>query len=228
MNVRELGKARRRNRILEAARQLIVAGGVEGLSMRRLAVAAEVSTGTLYNLYGAKEPILYALFNEGLDGLSATLDRLALDDPIDRSRAIVTVSIEQFTANGTLYRPVIAALDFGSSAPEDRAIRRRCRLLQEQAIAAATAEGFLTADVEPALLAHQILSAYSHAVRHWARGLFDDTAFHTQVLHCWALVLMAVATPAARPRLQAELDAVAPQVSLLVRALDGAATADAA
>ena len=61
MGLRERRKLERRERILAAAQELIRATGSLGLSMRALALKAEVSLATPYNLFGSKGAVLHAL-----------------------------------------------------------------------------------------------------------------------------------------------------------------------
>ena len=52
------GQRDRRERILSAARNQLAESGYEGLNMRDLASAAQVSTSTLYNLYQGKDTLI--------------------------------------------------------------------------------------------------------------------------------------------------------------------------
>src|ERR1700744_217344 len=61
---REAGKAERRQRIIEAARELIRETGNAGLSMRALAARARVSLATPYNLFGSKHAIILAVLED--------------------------------------------------------------------------------------------------------------------------------------------------------------------
>ena len=67
-------------RILEAARRLIVGGGLDALSMRKLASEAGVSVTTLYDLNGSRDEMRRQLerLQRGLDkGAQELLRRLA-------------------------------------------------------------------------------------------------------------------------------------------------------
>ena len=56
----------RRARILSAARQLVAEHGYEGTIMRDVAMQAEVSPTTLYNLYNTKDELMLAALREQL------------------------------------------------------------------------------------------------------------------------------------------------------------------
>jgi len=60
-SLREHNMAKRRQRILHEARQLLTRGGYESLNLRALAQAAEVTVPTIYNLLGNKEALVVAL-----------------------------------------------------------------------------------------------------------------------------------------------------------------------
>ena len=68
-NLRERGKARRVQRILDAAAHIMETEGIEALSMQALADEAEVSISTLYNLVGGKDAILLLLLSVMVDDL---------------------------------------------------------------------------------------------------------------------------------------------------------------
>ncbi len=55
---RHQAKEERRDRIIEAGRQILFEDGEQGLSMTRLAERSGVSAGTPYNLFGSKKAIL--------------------------------------------------------------------------------------------------------------------------------------------------------------------------
>lgn len=59
--LREKQKTDRNNRILEAAADLFKKSGYEAVKMDDIAVAAEVSTGTIYNYYQNKGDLLVAI-----------------------------------------------------------------------------------------------------------------------------------------------------------------------
>ncbi|MBN9012104.1 MAG: TetR/AcrR family transcriptional regulator [Rhizobiales bacterium] len=79
--------------ILDAARTLLLADGVEGLSMRAIARELGYSPAGLYEYFPSKEMVTCALFFEGSEGLAGhmqgALDALPADaSDVDRLRAI--------------------------------------------------------------------------------------------------------------------------------------------
>lgn len=67
MRVTAETRAATRQRILEAARQLLVENGSESATTRDIAHAAEIGVGTLFNYFATKEAILATLAAEALE-----------------------------------------------------------------------------------------------------------------------------------------------------------------
>ena len=63
----------RRERILLSTRDLLSQVGYEGLNMRELAVIADVSTSTLYNLYQSKDALILAALEDQLAEINAVV-----------------------------------------------------------------------------------------------------------------------------------------------------------
>lgn len=61
-----LNQQERRDRILAATRELVALHGYEGMIMRDVATAANVSPTTLYNLYNTKDELLLAALRDKL------------------------------------------------------------------------------------------------------------------------------------------------------------------
>ena len=70
--------AERRERILEAAREIIADKGYEALTMRDLARASCVTVPTVYNLVGSKDRVLLAAVEEQTDRFIAGIGGVML------------------------------------------------------------------------------------------------------------------------------------------------------
>ena len=68
-----VAQKQRRERILQSARDQLSRLGYEGLNMRDLAVEANVSTSTLYNLYQSKDTLILAALQDLLADLNDTV-----------------------------------------------------------------------------------------------------------------------------------------------------------
>jgi AcrR family transcriptional regulator len=208
LGLREINIEARRQRILGAARKLIAEGGMAALSMRKLAQQAELSVTTLYNLFGAREEILTALVEDAIDRMDQLLEREApLEDPLERCRAVITVSIRHLVDNQTIFRPMMVASYQGMALhhSEDRRTSQRAADMQRVAIEAAVAKGLLEDTLAPAVLARQIYHGYELAYLQWACGVLDEAGFRARALYGLYLALLGVAKPAVRPQFQREL-----------------------
>jgi AcrR family transcriptional regulator len=88
-----------RAKILDAARELFVAEGVEAVSMRKVANKIGYSATTLYNYFEHKEALLYALCDTDFGTLHELFKKIGrITDPIDRLRklgqAYITFALE--------------------------------------------------------------------------------------------------------------------------------------
>ena len=103
--------------LLEAAEQLLSAGGIEAVSVRSAAAAAGTSTRAVYALFGSKEGLVQALAQRAYELL---MDRVAAipitDDPI---ADLIAGSIKGFRAFA-LDHPDLFRLVFTTQLPRAR------------------------------------------------------------------------------------------------------------
>jgi AcrR family transcriptional regulator len=200
MGLREENIERRRQRILAAARGLIVRDGVGSLSMRKIAHAANVSVPTLYNLLGSKEEIRSAMCAGFFDELDRDLDEeTSPDRPLERVLAFVTEGVDHVVAQAPLTRPALLAQKQGRGG--ERLTTPLAVERQRAAIQAAMDEGQLRADLRADLLAAQAYEGFHGAALLWARDKLDPAGFRSKALYSACLCLLAVATDESRPDL---------------------------
>lgn len=108
-----IGRAKnmRRQRIIDAAEELIKQSGSTEFSMKQLAEKAGISTYTTYNLIGSKSTVLYTLLNRSVDRIGAKREQYQRgDDPVryvfDAGRAVVDI----LHAEEAFYRPLMRHL----------------------------------------------------------------------------------------------------------------------
>ena len=208
LGLREINIEARRQRILQGARGLIVEGGVAALSMRKLAERAELSVTTLYNLFGSRGEILSALVDDAIDRMDQILEREApLEDPLERCRAVITVSIRHLVEHQAIFRPMVMASyqELEAHHGGDRRTAERAADMQRVAIEAAIAQGLLSDTLDPGVLARQIYHGYELAHLMWGIGGHDEATFEARALYGLYLALFGVATDASRPKIQREL-----------------------
>ena len=178
------------------------------LSMRKLAKEAGLAVTTLYNLFGVRDEILQALVMDAIDQMDVVLDREApLDDPIERCRAVVTVSVRHMAENEAIFRPMVIAAHEASL--ETHQLRgetsQRAAAMQTLAIEAAIEQGLLKDLLDPIQLGRQIYHGYQLASFQWSIGELDAAGFEARALYGLDLVLLGVASESLRPRLEADL-----------------------
>ncbi|MEM7412019.1 MAG: helix-turn-helix domain-containing protein [Myxococcota bacterium] len=207
MSLRDLNIEARRQRILEAARRLIAAGGVEALTMRKLAAEADLSVTTLYNLYGVRAEILHALVDDAVDRIVGVIDAEApLDDPLERCRAVITVSVRELSKRAGIHVPMVIA-NYGGlpDAQPDRRLAKRAAAMQQRGIEQAIAQGLLQDTRNPEQLGLQIYHGFELACIQWGYGLLTPAEFEARALYGLYLALASVATDATRASIDAEL-----------------------
>lgn len=97
------GKASLRRVLLDIASVLLEQHGPEALTMRRIATEAGCSTSVLYTMFGGKAGIAEALWHEGFERLSAALDAVAGDHPLERLGAMGRAYRANALANRSYY-----------------------------------------------------------------------------------------------------------------------------
>jgi AcrR family transcriptional regulator len=105
----------RQRRILEVTRQEIGAVGYDAITMQLLAEAADVSTKTLYNLYGSKDELLLAAVADLLGNLELQASVVSAEPGIPSLLAFTDVVAEQVRATPR-YAEVMAKALFQAPA----------------------------------------------------------------------------------------------------------------
>lgn len=205
---RELAKADRRLRILQAARDLIRETGNTDLPMRKLAQRADVSLATTYNLFGSKRAVVLAVlederdFAERLAGLEAT-------NSLDRLFAAHDLAFSYYAADPDFYRALWRAL-LQASGPDETGLASPERLRQTRAIwmgliEAAVAEGYLAPPVSVAALERTLSQISAGALLFWVMGSVETARLAPSVGLGYALALLGMATDAGRPKASAHV-----------------------
>ena len=119
-----------RHRILQAASDLVEAGGVAALTTRAVAAAASVQAPTLYRLFGDKRGLLDAVAEHGLAAFVREKERELRDpDPVQDLR----VAWDRYVSFG-LGNPAVFAImsEVGRTAPPSPATLAGLAVLRER------------------------------------------------------------------------------------------------
>ena len=102
---KERQKAELRQRILDAARSIVLAEGLEGLTMRKVAESIEYSPATIYLHFPGRDEIAVELMRDAFEQLIASFRPLAaIADPVERVVAIGLAYVQFGITNPETYR----------------------------------------------------------------------------------------------------------------------------
>lgn len=114
---RRLVRAETRRSILDAAEELLVEGGLDGFSMRRLADRCGCSAPAIYHYFRDKPSLVDALLEERLQTLVAELRRVPLSDDAARNVRTLTCAFADFALRNPSHYQLLV-LNRGPEAPE--------------------------------------------------------------------------------------------------------------
>ncbi|HEY3596938.1 MAG TPA: TetR/AcrR family transcriptional regulator [Paraburkholderia sp.] len=144
-----------RERILDAARRIVMREGFSALSMRKIADAIEYSPATLYLHFESRDEIARALCTEGYAQLLNTLEPLLpIADPAERLKAIWRAYVTFGVTHPETYRlifmedPTYIGAAFASAAQAGEDTGDAAFRLVADAVEALKAQGQVPASVD--------------------------------------------------------------------------------
>jgi AcrR family transcriptional regulator len=167
---RERERLETRDKILDAARELFINQGYEGVSMRKVAQKIEYSPTAIYGHFADKEDLFLQLCHSDFQRLAQSFVRLAqVKDPVERLRRVGHAYAEFALSNPNHYRmmfmtahpqiPDAATQKMGKGNPEEDAYAFLRQIVDEALEADAFREDLTDAD-----LIAQTLWAGTHGV----------------------------------------------------------------
>lgn len=216
----------RRDRILEAARDIVAEQGVDRLTMRELARRSRVTVPTLYNLVGGRDQVIREAVRERTALFVAGIVVPATGDPADRVLAVAEACVRELLDTPTYYRPLLNWIFSAEAAGEvqaevGRALTREFR----RALDALNDGGGLASFADPGVMAGSMSRYLGAASVAWARGELDEGQFRAQGLHDVALALCAVLP---RPDSKHSLERVLVEMQAALHARGDASPGDTA
>ena len=106
---RQANKARRRQAILDTARELIASQGFEAFTISALASRAGVSIPTVHNLFGKKQDIVEELVGELVTRIDEVLAQPEHRDPIASTEAFIDKLLALYREDEAFYRAAFMA-----------------------------------------------------------------------------------------------------------------------
>ncbi len=221
MNLREQGKERRRQRILQAVVAILSEEGVAALSTARIAERAAVSVATLYNLIGSLDDILdllvQSMFADFRQQLLAAGESAQPEQVFDRYIEVTHTFIGADESGRRAALRAIFSLNMsrGKSIPVV-AVTHDGRKVLADAIAACQRAGLIKTAVRADQLAEQMVFAQSILLESWAANFISLERFHLSCRsHFWTLIRAW-----AERRLAARADRILLQLQRDIEALD--------
>jgi AcrR family transcriptional regulator len=178
--IREKGKARRKEQIIQAAKRLLATGGIDALSTRKLAEEAELSVHTLYALVGSKDQILDAVMEDNHNRVLATILEINEQHPIEKIFAIVDSTYQIISEDSAAQKPLMRVLMTlfyeGSLNPNPWWLLAQEKGWMETAVAEAVKQKLLRKDFAAPLVADMLMKIYLANLREY---LFDKVSLET-------------------------------------------------
>ena len=173
-SIREKGKARRKQQIIQAAKRLLAAGGIEALSTRKLAEAAELSVHTLYALVGSKDKILEAVMEDNHNRVLSDIIEINARHPIEQIFAFVDstyrIIAEDQAAQKPLMRVLMTLFDQGSLGSDPWWMMAQEKGWMQSAVIEAIDQELLKPDFPAPVIADMLMKIYLTNLRDY---LFD-------------------------------------------------------
>jgi AcrR family transcriptional regulator len=204
---RERHKDQRRAQIVDAAYELLREVGADDLSVKMIADRADVSAATIYNLFGAKGAVLEKVYARDFEAFAARVAAAGPMRALDAIFASVRIAADLYRSDPAFYR--------GMSIGKPRAERDLVISVQapRQAfwltlLARAVEEGDLTADTRIDLVSTAMMQLGGGAFGAWVADLATINEMERQTCYGLARLLIGVASPAGRARLEARIAAI--------------------
>lgn len=198
-------KDQRRARLIKVARELISENDGGNFSMQELALRAELSLATPYNLFGSKLVILQEVFRAESEGFHKKSIELRAGAPVESVMATVENMVSVFARKPHFYRGLTRSLmmlsadDFrGSILPISEAMFRPLvdGLIQDGAIAI---------HIPAAVISTHLLRVFNSTFLLWASQAWDENTFRRELKTGFVLSFLGLFAGESRELLLAAL-----------------------
>lgn len=190
---------KRRERILQEARQIIAQQGYDALNIRDLAEASELTVPTIYNLIGNKEALLNCLMLECLKSFAERMAEYKDVSVRDNPKAVADTIIGIFAENQDYFRSTALASEKLEGQHDIHGLTGVMRKPLEQMVMAryqrSLSEGLLEGKIAPEIMVNQLITSFQPPFREWIHGVIDLDELHRRTLLGNYLSLAADATP---------------------------------
>ena len=195
----------RRERILLSARDQLSQFGYEGLNMRELAVIADVSTSTLYNLYQSKDTLILAALEDQLADINAVVAETNTSG-LGRFLARVEAVADQIVETPK-YAEAMGKMLFGADAhdPIVQLLIGTSLSFNRKELAEMAGCGELRQETDRNFLARSLSSTGWSTVLMWMKGYVALHDFKQEYVRNAVTMMLPYVTQAAEVRLRQRL-----------------------
>jgi AcrR family transcriptional regulator len=173
LGLRERGKRRRTERILDAGLELLRQDPEENLTVERIAARAEVSPMTVFNLVGNRDQLWSAMADRALAGLD--LNSISADDPRERAHRIVDAVVSILRKDAVVFRALLSGWSHSGRVLAHDPTDALIGCLRE-----AAATGQIRSDVNLRSHGEVMATGLVGAIHQWTAGLLTDRAFRAR------------------------------------------------
>jgi AcrR family transcriptional regulator len=170
LGLRERGKQRRTERILDAALQLLREDPEQTLTIDRIAERAEVAPMTVYNLVGPRDQIWTALVHRALEGVD--LCAISAADPRERARRIVDAYVRVLRADARVFTALLSGWGRGGRVLPDDPTDALIECLRQ-----AAAAGQISPQANVRRHGEVIAAGFLGTIHQWTAGVLSDRGF---------------------------------------------------
>lgn len=200
---REQAKNGRRRRIIDAACSLLREFGLEAVSGKSIAARAVVSLSTVYNLFGSKDAVLVAVYDEDLAHFEAAIRDLSSSDPVTHLFDSVDVAAALYDRDAPFYRAILWRGPPGNAL--DSALRRPRARFWEKLVQQAVEAGQLRRGTDAGAVSMLLILVFSGALADLVAGDIAVAQFRDEVCFGFAAVLLAFVEADGRTALEARM-----------------------
>jgi AcrR family transcriptional regulator len=201
---RERHKDQRRLAIVDAAYHLLREVGADELSVKMIADRADVSAATIYNLFGAKGAVLEKVYARDFEAFAAKVAAAGPMPALDTVFESIRIAADLYRSDPAFYR--------GMSIGNPRAERDLVISVQgprqafwQALLARAVEQRDLVPETRIDLVSMAMMQLAGGAFGAWVADLVSVDEMEKQTCYGLARLLLGVARPAGRARLQARI-----------------------
>ena len=194
LNSLQHDQQKRKERILTTTRELLSKQGYDGINMRDLAVAADVATTTLYNLYQSKDSLILAALIDLLEQMTADAQSNGMNE------LEMLMKKREVHANQVVLEPHYAeamTIMLFNAEPSDQIVRIMIGEVTEsnrQHILKAIHEGLLEPDLDVKLLSRELTATGTSNLFLWMKGFVALQDFFRESMLSHIDLLLGFAT----------------------------------